>query len=187
MQDWNDTLDQHLTTIAQLRDAGAALERIAAELVQIIRAGGRVLLAGNGGSAADAQHIAAELVGRFRRARRALPAIALSTDTSALTAISNDFGFEQVFARQVQALLTPADALWVLSTSGNSPNIVAALGVARQRGALTIGFSGQGGAMAPLCTHLFCVPHARSDRIQEAHVLAYHFVCERIEAAFTSD
>ncbi|MGE3180492.1 MAG: SIS domain-containing protein, partial [Phycisphaerae bacterium] len=144
-----------------------------------------LFLAGNGGSAADAQHIAAEFVGRFKQNRRALPAIALTTDTSALTAIGNDLGFENVFSRQLEGLAVPGDLLWVLSTSGTSPNIVQAVRAARERGLKIIGFTGEsGGAIAEACDWLLRVPHRSSDRIQEAHLIAYHFVCEQVEAAF---
>lgn len=137
---------------------------------------------GNGGSAADAQHIAAELLGRFKRDRRALPALALTTDSSTLTAIANDVGYERVFARQIEGLVCKGDVVWALSTSGNSPNVVAALHAARAQGATTIGFTGQtGGSMAASCDLVLRVPHASSDRIQEAHQIAYHYVCERIE------
>lgn len=180
--DWNSAIQEHLAVVERLAEAREVVERIVESIIAALRANGKVVLAGNGGSAADAQHIAAELVGRFRVDRAALPAIALTTDTSALTAISNDFGFERVFARQVEALLRPPDVFWALSTSGNSPNVLAALRAARALGCVTIGFSGRGGGeMAELCTHLLCVPHDRSDRIQEAHALAYHYICERIE------
>jgi D-sedoheptulose 7-phosphate isomerase len=180
-----DQLADHVRVVQGLAACEPVLGRVADRLIALFRAGGRLFLAGNGGSAADAQHIAAELTGRFKRQRAALPAIALTTDTSALTAIGNDFSFEQIFARQVEALLRTGDALWVLSTSGNSPNILAAITAARRQGGLVIGFSGRsGGRLAGVCDELLCVPHERSDRIQEAHLLAYHYVCDRVEAAF---
>lgn len=151
-------------------------------------AGGAVFVFGNGGSAADAQHIACELLGRFKINRRALAAIALTTDSSSLTAIGNDLGFEQVFARQLEALVEAGDIVWGLSTSGNSPNVVAAMKLARQRGAVTVGFTGEsGGALAELCDHLLRVPARATDRIQEGHALAYHYICERVEAELAAD
>lgn len=170
-----------------MEDAGAVLDGLIARLAELLRGGGRIYLLGNGGSAADAQHIAAELTGRFKLDRRPLAAAALTTDTSALTAIGNDMGFESVFARQVEALARPCDAVWALSTSGNSPNVLAALRAARRIGATTIGFAGEsGGAMAELCDLLLRVPHNESDRIQEGHILAYHYVCERLEQCLSS-
>lgn len=187
MRSWNEVVGEHQRVLTGLAGAGAVLDPIAIGLIQRLRDGGRIYLAGNGGSAADAQHIAAELIGRFRRNRRALPAIALTTDTSALTAIGNDYGFERVFARQVEALVTARDVLWLLSTSGTSVNILEAAATARTIGALVIAFTGEsGGKLAPLCQHAFRVPHTMSDRIQEAHALAYHYVCERIESAFAA-
>ena len=187
--DWAAALSEHLAVAGRLADAGPLLERIAGVLVDCLRGGGKVLLLGNGGSAADAQHIAAELLGRFKRDRRALPAIALTTDTSTLTAVGNDLGFERVFARQVEALLRPGDVLWVLSTSGDSPNVLEAVRCAARIGpAAIIGFTGEsGGRLAPLCSHVLRVPHRSSDRIQECHQLAYHYLCERIEAAFADE
>lgn len=184
-RDWPTILAEHEHVVAELRDTGPLLERIADTLVAAITAGRRVYVFGNGGSAADAQHIAAELLGRFRQIRRALPVVALTTDTSTLTAVANDFSFEHVFARQVEALVERHDVVWALSTSGDSPNVLAAVHAARDRRAVVIGFTGgAGGKLAPLCDHVLCAPHRDSDRIQEAHLLAYHYVCERVEAAF---
>jgi len=162
------------------------LERIADRLIACFDTGGRVYLLGNGGSAADAQHIAAELVGRFKRDRRALPAIALTTDTSTLTAVSNDIGFEQVFSRQIEALVTNCDIVWALSVSGRSLNVLRALQAARMLGATVIGFTGKsGGGMAELCDLCFRVVHDHSDRVQEVHQRAYHLSCNRIEQHYT--
>jgi D-sedoheptulose 7-phosphate isomerase len=183
---WSDELAEHQRVVAGLADAGPTLDAMSDALVACVRNGGRIYLCGNGGSAADAQHIAAELVGRFKQNRRALPAVALTTDTSALTAIGNDYAFEQVFARQVEALVRPGDVLWLLSTSGNSPNILAAVAAARRIGAKVIGFTGRtGGKLAEACDLLLRVPHDASDRIQEGHQLAYHYVCGQVEAALT--
>ncbi len=158
----------------------AAAERMAASL----KAGGKVLLAGNGGSAADAQHIAAELVGRFIDDRAPLAAIALTTDTSALTAIGNDYGFEQVFARQVSALARPGDVFVGISTSGKSPNILAALKAARERKLVTIGFTRDGQTpMSALCDVTVGVPAAETALIQQIHITAAHAICHLVERA----
>jgi D-sedoheptulose 7-phosphate isomerase len=151
-------------------------------LISTLTAGNKVLLFGNGGSAADAQHIAAELSGRFRRERRALPAIALTTDTSALTAISNDYGYEAVFARQVEALARPGDLLVGISTSGNSPNVLAGLRAGQQAGAQRLGLTGaSGGQMKALCDLCLCIPSDNTARIQEMHILIGHILCEAVE------
>jgi D-sedoheptulose 7-phosphate isomerase len=145
----------------------------------------RVLACGNGGSASDAQHFVAELVGRFERERQPLPAIALSTDTSILTAVGNDYGFEAVFARQVMALGHPEDVLVAITTSGNSPNVIAAVDVAKRQGLRVVGLTGRdGGKLAgKLDSHdvLLCVPHPRTMRIQEMHILLLHLICEGID------
>ncbi len=182
---WEAVLAEHTAVVAGMRDCRAVLDRAAALLIETLRSRGRIFVCGNGGSAADAQHIAAEFTGRFKRERPGLAAIALTTDTSALTAIGNDYGFETVFSRQVEALVAPRDVLWALSTSGNSPNVLAAVKAARELGAKVLGFSGgRGGALAALCDVLLLVPHENSDRIQEGHALAYHYLCERVELAF---
>ncbi|NOG72503.1 D-sedoheptulose 7-phosphate isomerase [Roseicella sp. DB1501] len=165
-------------------DAAAVetIEAIAERSVAALAAGRRILLCGNGGSAADAQHWAAELVGRFHYDRPGLPAIALTTDSSILTAIGNDYGYDRVFARQVEALGQPGDLLYALSTSGRSPGILAALRAARERGMGTIGFTGAGGgAMPELCDLCLRVPAEATPRIQEAHEVAGHLICELIE------
>jgi D-sedoheptulose 7-phosphate isomerase len=162
--------------------AEATLVAIAEKMVQALRAGGTLYLCGNGGSAADAQHIAGEFVGRFRSERRALPAVALSTDTSVLTCIANDYEYEQVFARQVEALVRPGDVLWAFSTSGSSPNVLQAAAAAKHRGASVIAFTGRANskleAAADLC---FCAEAALTARSQEMHQLAYHILCDLVE------
>jgi D-sedoheptulose 7-phosphate isomerase len=171
---------------SRLDEYRPVLDEIANTLIGCFRERGHVYIFGNGGSAAHAQHIAAELVGRFKRDRRPLPAVALTTDTSLLTAIGNDLGFETVFSRQLEAFLREGDAVWALSTSGNSRNVIAGVQFALARDAKVIGFTGaQGGKLAEMCTYLFRAPYSTSDRIQEAHSLAYHYVCERVEAAFS--
>lgn len=157
---------------------------IAGSIVDALAAGHKVLLCGNGGSAADAQHIATELVARYKRERAALPAIALGTDVTLLTAVSNDYSFERVFARQVEALGCAGDVLWAFSTSGTSANILAALETARRQGLVTIGFTGEsGGKMRTLCNHCLCVPSSETPRIQEVHTAAAHIVCDVVEQA----
>jgi D-sedoheptulose 7-phosphate isomerase len=147
-----------------------------------LRGGGKLLLFGNGGSAADCQHIAAELTIRYQNDRAALPAIALTTDTSALTACANDFGFEAIFARQVEALARAGDVVIGVSTSGNSPNVLAGLAAARARDARTIGLTGgSGGKMGPLCDVLVTVPSSVTARIQELHILIGHMWCKGLE------
>jgi D-sedoheptulose 7-phosphate isomerase len=151
-------------------------------LDQSLRAGGKLLLFGNGGSAADCQHIAAELVIRYKSDRAALAAIALTTDTSALTACGNDLGFDAIFARQVEALARPGDVVIGISTSGNSPNVIAGLSAARARDARTIGMAaGSGGKMGPLCDVLVTVPSKVTARIQEMHILIGHMWCKALE------
>lgn len=147
-----------------------------------IKNGNKILLFGNGGSAADAQHIAAEFTGRFVKERKALPAIALTTDTSALTAIGNDYGFDQVFERQVYALAKPGDILIGISTSGNSKNVLRALDAGRNISCINIGLSGRdGGAMNGLCHINLVVPSSITARIQEMHILIGHIICETID------
>ncbi len=151
-------------------------------LIACYRRGGAVYVCGNGGSAADAQHIAAELAGRFLKDRKALACAALTVDTSTLTAVSNDYGFESVFARQVEAYVRAGDVLWVLSTSGNSPNVLAAARAARAKGASVLGFTGgKGGDMPSLCEVCFIAPASTSYGVQHIHQFAYHAVCEIVE------
>ncbi len=179
-------IDEHLRAVEQLRDNIPLLERICSRLIKCFKEGGRLYLLGNGGSAADAQHIAAELVGRFKLDRRGLPAIALTTDSSNLTAIGNDLGGDVVFSRQVAALVTAKDVVWALSVSGRSPNIIAAVKVARELGASVIGFTSiKGDVLAEYCDDCLRADHSDSDRVQEVHELAYHLICERIELAFS--
>ena len=156
--------------------------KIADVSVSALRGGNKLLLAGNGGSAADAQHIAAEIVGRYKKDRPAYAAIALTTDTSALTAIGNDYGFEQIFARQVEGLGRRGDILLVFSTSGRSANILAALKVARQLGLVTVGFTGSKGTdMAAFCDHLLLAPSDDTPVIQQIHLTFAHGICDVIE------
>ena len=169
----------------ELVDEVAEAARI---MVACLRGGGTVALCGNGGSAADAQHLAGELVGRFRVDRPAYAAIAFTTDTSILTAVGNDYGFEHVFARQVEGLLRQGDALVAISTSGNAENCVQAVEVARRKGVSTIGMTGAGGGrLGELCELCIKVPHTVTARIQEVHITIGHILCGLIEDALTSD
>ncbi len=160
-------------------------------LTQCLLANGKIVACGNGGSAADAQHFAAEMIGRFERERPELAAIALTTDTSLLTAIANDYSFEQVFARQVRALGQPHDVLLALSTSGNSPNVIAAVEAAHERDMRIVALTGKGGGrigelLRETDIHL-CVPHDRTARVQEIHILAIHCLCDGIDNLLLGD
>jgi D-sedoheptulose 7-phosphate isomerase len=185
----NDPIGSHLAqSLAALERANsdaallATARTIAAAMIGVLQSGNKILLVGNGGSAADAQHIAAEIVGRYKHDRPAWTAIALTTDTSILTAITNDYGFEQVFARQVEGLGRHGDLLMALSTSGRSPNIHAALRAARARGLVTIGFTGsKGEALSALCDHLFVSPSDVTAVIQQIHLTYAHGICDEIE------
>ncbi len=161
------------------------IERASLLAIETLKKGNKILLCGNGGSAADAQHIAAELSGRYKSDRGGLSGIALTTDTSALTAIANDFGFERVFERQVEALARSGDLLIGISTSGNSPNILLALQKAKELGCQTLGLSGRdGGAMNQLCNLNIVIPSSDTPRIQEMHILIGHTICQAIDDAF---
>lgn len=176
-------LAEHLETIQALGALEDDIASLASRGIAALRAGGRILWMGNGGSAADAQHLAAELVGRFERERQGLAALALTTDTSVLTSVANDYGFESIFARQVEAIGRSGDLLIGLSTSGNSPNVVRAMEVAAGLGLTRAGLTGaDGGALREHCDQCLCVPSTRTARIQEAHLLIGHLLCDAIEA-----
>lgn len=181
------SLKQHIEIFQTiLRSETNLIEKCAGLILKTLDRAGKILICGNGGSAADAQHIAAEFVGRYETERKALPAIALTTDTSALTALANDYGFERIFARQVEALGRAGDLLIALSTSGNSPNVNAAVMSARRIGCQTIGLTGSGGKkLASLCDACILVPATRTARIQEAHITIAHIWCEMVDAKFT--
>ncbi|MBI4115803.1 MAG: D-sedoheptulose 7-phosphate isomerase [Candidatus Omnitrophica bacterium] len=158
------------------------LEKIADLIARALRSGRKILLCGNGGSAADSQHIAAEFIGRFKRERQSLPAIALTTDTSILTAIGNDYAFEKIFARQVEGLGQKGDVLIALSTGGNSKNVLEAVKAAKARGVTTVGFTGvKGGALKDLVDHCFYAQSSETSHIQEVHITALHALSEVIE------
>lgn len=162
------------------------IAQAAAWIVESYRNGGKLVLFGNGGSAGDAQHIAAELVGRFERERRALPAIALTTNTSTLTAIGNDYGYNKIFSRQVEAWVQPADVVIGISTSGNSPNVLEGIAAAKTKGAKTIGLTGEkGGKLASQTDLCLKVPSSNTARIQESHIMIGHLLCLLLEQQIT--
>ncbi len=189
-------IEQHFIESADLKyQAAQVLSKPIAAAVQAmlicVTSGGKVLACGNGGSAADAQHFAAELVGRYERERPELAAIALTTDSSILTALANDYDFKVVFARQVRALGQPGDILLAISTSGDSGNVLAAIDAAHEREMVVVGLSGRGGgkmahALRDTDVHI-CVPHERTARIQEVHILALHCICDAIDAQLLGD
>ena len=182
-----ETLAAHLEVVRGLECLLPKIERLAGQATECLRAGGRIFWMGNGGSAADCQHLAAELVGRFERDRGGLASIALTTDTSILTSVGNDYGFERIFARQVEALCRPGDILIGLSTSGNSRNVLAALDVAAGIGTFRAGLSGGTGGKLRSATDLcVVVPSANTARIQEAHILIGHMLCDSVETALAA-
>jgi D-sedoheptulose 7-phosphate isomerase len=187
-----DRIRQHFEDSAELkRVAVNELAAPIAQAIELMTAARKLLICGNGGSAADSQHMAAELVGRFEQERPELAAIALSTDTSVLTAVANDYGFEQVFARQVRALGREGDVLVAISTSGGSPNVLAAVHAAQERGLAVVALTGRGGGAIGASLrngdiHL-CVPHERTARIQEIHHLIIHCLCDGIDASLLGE
>ncbi len=176
-----DHVEALANTVEYLQENDVLME-IAERCNEALQSGKKILLCGNGGSAADSQHIAAEIVGRFQKERHAMPALALTTDTSILTAVGNDYGFDQVYSRQIEGLGNMGDVLIAYSTSGNSENIIRAVEAARGKRMHTIGFLGKdGGKLKDLCDISFVVPHDVTARIQEMHLLAGHIVCELLE------
>ena len=173
----------HMAMFNALEPLFASISDVGVMLQQCIHNGGKVLLCGNGGSAADSQHIAAEIVGRFKKERKGLPAIALTTDTSILTSVGNDYGYDYIFARQVEALCRPEDILIGITTSGNSANVVRAIEAANAIGATTIGLTGgSGGKMSTLCKVNLIMPSSVTARVQEAHIFVGHCLCEILES-----
>lgn len=166
----------------------AEIVNVAEHIITTLHTGGKVMVCGNGGSAADAQHFAAELVGRFRRERQGWAAIALTVDSSVMTSLSNDYGFEQVFARQVQALGQPEDILVTISTSGNSINVLAAVEAAIGLGVRTVGLTGAGGgALAEMVDHHLAIPSSNTAYIQQGHIAVLHMFCELVEEHLARD
>ena len=176
-------LEDNIALQRYLQEQAEILTNIAELLIQAFQKGNKVFLFGNGGSAADAQHIACELSGKFYLNRNPLPAIALTTNTSSLTAIGNDYGYEEVFARQVKGLVREGDIVIGISTSGNSPNVLRGTEQAKQMGAITIALTGQGGKLKELTDFVLSVPSNDTPRIQEAHITAGHIICYLVENA----
>jgi len=175
----SEALDRFLTS------KGAALKNVAAVMIEALRGGHKILVFGNGGSAAESQHFAAELVNKFHRLGPALPALALTTDTSTLTSIANDLSFDRVFSRQVEALARPGDVALALSTSGKSPNIIEGLKAARDKKAVTVALTGKGGGpLAAQADHLLDVDSTSTARIQEVHLFLLHALADTLEKAF---
>lgn len=181
-------IQTHKKMVAKFEADGLEAVVAAAETItKALKQDGRVYVCGNGGSAADAQHIAGELVGRFEHERKGLPAIALTTNTSVITSISNDYGFENVFAKQVESLVKEGDILWAISTSGASVNVIAAAELAKKKGACVLAFTGKSNSkleqIADICV---CANEKSTARSQEIHQLAYHIICGLVESCFTS-
>jgi D-sedoheptulose 7-phosphate isomerase len=182
MVDIASLIEEHQYTISTVGFLIPIIEKVGQEMVSCLRHGGKVLFMGNGGSAADAQHLAAELIGRFQHEREAYAALALTTDTSVLTAIGNDYGYQNIFSRQIQGLCKPEDVVVGISTSGNSPNIIAALHIAKSIGAVTVGLSGKdGGELRNIADYCLTIPHQVTARIQEAHIFIGHVLCDWVE------
>ncbi|MCK4912577.1 MAG: D-sedoheptulose 7-phosphate isomerase [Candidatus Omnitrophica bacterium] len=180
-------INKHKEALEILQKQSLTVAKIASLLIESLEAGGKIIFIGNGGSAADAQHLAAELVGRFRKNRKALAAIALTTDTSILTAIGNDFGFDQIFSRQIEALAKNKDIIVGISTSGKSKNIIKAIEVAKELGLKSIGFLGKdGGDIKSLVDVNLTISLDNTPSIQEMHILAGHAICEIVENHFSN-
>ncbi|MGY6274693.1 D-sedoheptulose 7-phosphate isomerase [Methylomonas sp. MgM2] len=178
----NSRITSHIDTVNQLFQIVPQITEISELLASILQNNGRIYWIGNGGSAADCQHLAAELVGRFEQERKGLPSIALTTDSSIITALSNDYGYDDVFSRQVSALCTQQDVLIGITTSGNSKNILNAIRVAKAIGTKTIGLTGRnGGELKHLADRCIVVPSDNTARIQEAHILIGHIICDYVE------
>jgi D-sedoheptulose 7-phosphate isomerase len=176
--------DRVAKNFAQLRNLAAVIDQAAATMTQAIRVGHKVMFCGNGGSAADSQHLAAELMGRYLKDRKPLPAVALTVDTSALTAIANDYSYADIFSRQLRGLGNRGDVLVALSTSGNSENVLRAVGVAREIGIATIGMTGRdGGKLRTACDLAICVPADETNHVQEMHIAVGHYLCGFVENA----
>ncbi len=177
-----NAITEHQLMFAKLVDLIPQISQVAEELKACLKRGGKILLMGNGGSAADSQHIAAEIVGRFKKERRGLAAIALTTDTSIITSVGNDFGYDYIFSRQIEALCRPEDVVIGITTSGDSKNVVAAIEEANKLGATTIGLTGgAGGKLTEICKFNLIMPSSDTPRIQEAHIFVGHSLCDLLE------
>jgi len=175
-------INESISVKEKTKKLSGIIEEIAGAIIKCYRAGGKVVLFGNGGSAADCQHIATELMCRFEKERKSFSAVALTTDTSLLTAVSNDYGFDRVFARQVEGIVSKGDAVIAISTSGNSKNVISAARQAKKQGAFVIGFTGAGGGqLKGVCNITLAVPSKVTARIQEVHITVGHIICKLIE------
>jgi D-sedoheptulose 7-phosphate isomerase len=186
---FTEAIEAHKKLVGEFEVSGIeTIAAIADAIKKTLQQNGRVYICGNGGSAADAQHIASELVGRFECERKALAAVALTTDTSILTSISNDYSFENVFARQVEAMVKKGDVLWGISTSGTSANVIKAAELAKEKGACVLAFTGKANSklqqIADIC---FCADNKSTARSQEIHQLAYHIICKLVEQSFCEE
>jgi len=184
-----ETIETHKKMTADFQKSGTeTVAAISQAIVKSLEQNGTVYLCGNGGSAADAQHIAGEFVGRFKKERKALPAVALSTDTSVITCIANDYSYEKAFSRQVEALVREGDILWAFSTSGTSANIIAAAESAKNKGAYVIAFTGRiNSKLEQISDICLCADDESTARSQEIHQLAYHIICDLVECSFTNN
>ncbi|MBD3263586.1 MAG: SIS domain-containing protein [Candidatus Omnitrophica bacterium] len=181
-----ESINNHKEALILLEDNLPVIKEICDIFENSLNRGGKIIFMGNGGSAADAQHLAAELVGRFKKDRKALPALALSVNTSILTAVGNDYGFEQIFSRQIESLALPEDVVVAISTSGNSPNILKGVETAKKKKIKTVGFSGKdGGKLAECVDTCLNISSYDTPRVQEIHILAGHLICEVIEKRLT--
>jgi D-sedoheptulose 7-phosphate isomerase len=182
------SIKQHMELVTKvLTDMVPKIEAVVEKVVAAALLRRTIFWCGNGGSAADSQHLAAELIGRFKRERRAIASLALTTDSSVLTSLANDYSYEDVFARQAEALVKPGDVLFAISTSGNSANVLAAVNMANSKEAVTIGLLGRdGGRLRSACRYSLVVPSADTARIQEMHIMIGHVVCDAVEAAVSA-
>ena len=185
MKSLEQEINDHIEVIKNLKKLSNKIEKITQQIVSTFQAGNKLLICGNGGSASDAQHIAGEFIGRFRKTRQPLGAIALNTDTSVITCVGNDFGFNKIFERQVAALGNVGDCLLVISTSGNSENLILAAQTAKKLGLTVVFFGGRDGGQLKEFTDIsLIVPTDDTARIQEAHIFAAHFICGKVELEF---
>lgn len=185
-----NVIEEQITNLESLKKNNYIddLVEITNVIITSLKKGGKVLIAGNGGSAADSQHIAAELIGRFVKERKAIPAIALSTDSSILTCMGNDYGYDYIFSRQIEGLGNPNDIFIAISTSGNSKNIIKAVELAREKGLIIIGLLGKdGGILKKMCDYNITFPYKDTARVQEHHIMTYHLLCEFIESKMSNE
>jgi D-sedoheptulose 7-phosphate isomerase len=184
----SELFDQSIAIISDCKNLSEVIDKIKVRIVEAIKNDNKVILFGNGGSAADAQHMAAELIGRFLLTRKSIPAISLTTDTSVLTAVGNDFGFENVFSRQCESIVCKGDIIIAISTSGNSPNVINGVHTAKERGGIIIGLTGMsGGKLSNLTDEIIKVPTTHTPEIQESHRIIIHILCNLVEKSLVND